>query len=303
MTFKPLLAATVDDIAETLERHGSLLASPKLDGVRCLIRDGQAVSRNLKLIPNGYVQELLSGIEYGLDGELIVGDPRHSQCFQLSQSGVMTRDGRPHFTFWVFDRWDLEASFNERLNSARLAVKNIDYAAKPRKTAFVKHVAHKLIATPAELLEYEGQQLAYGFEGVMLRRPDGAYKQGRSTLREGVLLKLKRFADSEAVVIGYTELETNQNAATTDKLGHTVRSSHKANKIGAGKLGSLMVRDVISGVEFEIGTGFDEAARVGLWASRDSLDGRVLTYKYQPTGVKDKPRFPVFKGWRHSADT
>jgi DNA ligase 1 len=302
MTFKPLLAATVDDINETLERHGPLLASPKLDGVRCLIRDGQAVSRNLKLIPNGFVQELLGGIEHGLDGELIVGDPRHPQCFQTSQSGVMSRDGRPNFTFWVFDRWDLDGSFNERLNSARLAVKNIDYASKPRTTAFVKHVAHKLIATAAELIEYEGQQLAYGFEGVMLRRPDGAYKQGRSTLREGILLKLKRFADSEAIVIGYTELETNQNAATTDKLGHTVRSSHKANKVGAGKLGSLMVRDVVSGVEFEIGTGFDEAARVGLWASREGLAGRVLTYKYQPTGVKDKPRFPVFKGWRHAAD-
>lgn len=303
MTFKPLLAATIDDINETLERHGPMLASPKLDGVRCLIRDGQAVSRNLKPIPNGYVQELLNKIEHGLDGELIVGDPRHPQVFQNSQSGVMSRDGRPSFTFWVFDRWDLDATFNERLNAARLAVKNIDYASKPRPAAFVKHVTHKLIASAEELIEYEGQQLAYGFEGVMLRRPDGAYKNGRSTLREGILLKLKRFSDSEAIVIGYTELETNTNAATTDNLGHKVRSSHKSGKVGAGKLGSLMVRDVVSGVEFEIGTGFDEAARVGLWAGRDRLEGRRLTYKYQPTGVKDKPRFPVFKGWRHSADT
>lgn len=296
MTFKPLLAATVDDIAETLERHGPLLASPKLDGVRCLIRDRQAVSRNLKPIPNSFVQERLGLLEHGFDGELIVGDPRHPQVFQNSQSGVMSRDGRPSFTFWVFDRWDLEdVPFKERLDAARRCIAG-------QKTN-VLHVPHKLIKTVEDLIEYEGQQLAYGFEGVMLRRPDGVYKQGRSTLREGILLKLKRFADSEAIVIGYTELETNQNAATTDKLGHTVRSSHKANKIGAGKLGSLMVRDVTSGVEFEIGTGFDEAARVGLWAYRDGLEGRRLTYKYQPTGVKDKPRFPVFKGWRHSADT
>lgn len=295
MGFKPLLAATIEDIHETLERHGPMLASPKLDGVRCLIRDGQAVSRNLKPIPNGFVQEILSGVGFGLDGELIVGDPRHPQVFQNSQSGVMSRDGRPKFTYWVFDRWDLDEAFHRRLNAARLAVKETG--------SHVKHVAHKLIVSADELIEYEGQQLAQGYEGVMLRRSDGAYKHGRSTLREGILLKLKRFADSEAIVIGFTELETNTNAATTDNLGHKVRSSHKTGKVGAGKLGSLVVRDVVSGVEFDIGTGFDEAARVALWEDREHLAGRQLTYKYQPVGVKDKPRFPVFKGWRAEADT
>jgi DNA ligase 1 len=303
MAFKPLLAATIDDLHETLERQGPMLASPKLDGVRCLIRNNQAVSRNLKPIPNGHVQERLkhAALEGGtLDGELIVGDPRHPQCFQLLQFGVMSRDGRPNFTFWVFDAYGrCDLPFKDRLSIAKYHVKDLNALGY---NCF-KLVTHKLIATAEELIEYEGQQLAYGFEGVMLRRPDGAYKQGRSTLREGILLKLKRFKDSEAIVIGHTELESNQNVATRDNLGHTVRSSHKAGKIGAGKLGSLMVRDVVSGVEFEIGTGFDEAARVGLWAGRDNLAGRLLTYKFQPTGVKDKPRFPVFKGWRHGADT
>lgn len=296
MGFKPLLAATVDDLHETLERHGPLLASPKLDGVRCLIIDGVAMSRNLKPIPNAFVQEEVAAhFNSGLDGELIVGDPRHPQCFQLSQSGVMSRDGRPNFTYWAFDSVHNGYDFSQRL---QLTKQVVQLAAHKR----IKLVAHKLIKTAEDLIEYEGQQLAYGFEGVMLRRPDGAYKQGRSTLREGILLKLKRFADSEAIVIGYTELETNTNAATTDKLGHKVRSSHKSGKVGAGKLGSLVVRDVVSKVEFEIGTGFNEADRVRLWEGRDDLAGKLLSYKYQPVGVKDKPRFPVFKGWRHEAD-
>jgi len=34
----------------------------------------------------------------------------------------------------------------------------------------------------------------------------------------------------------------------------------------------------------------------------DNLMGKVVKYKSQPTGVKDKPRFPVFLGFRDKVD-
>jgi DNA ligase-1 len=67
-------------------------------------------------------------------------------------------------------------------------------------------------------------------------------------------------------------------------------------------LGSLLVRDLKSKVEFEIGTGFTEQQRVELWLDRMNLRGKLVKYKSQPVGVKDKPRFPVFLGWRDRRD-
>jgi len=132
----------------------------------------------------------------------------------------------------------------------------------------------------------------------MLRHQNGPYKHGRSTEREGWLLKLKRFDDSEAVILSAYELMHNANEATQNELGYTERSSHKAGMVGKGVLGGLSVRDVYSGVEFDIGTGFDQATREALWKQRDQLPEQVIKYKFFASGVKDKPRFPVFLGFR-----
>lgn len=298
---KPMLASAIEHV-DTLRYP--LLASPKLDGIRCLIMKDGAYSRNLKLIPNTFIQKRLIDAPEGLDGELVVGDAKAADCFNRSSSGVMSYNGEPDFTFWVFDRFDMpEHSFSARLDRAKLDAKNLDYASKPRKGGpFVKHVAHKLIAGPEELLKYESQMLIAGFEGIMLRDPAGPYKHGRSTLREGYLLKLKRFLDSEAEIIDVYEQERNDNEATLDELGRTKRTSHKAGKTGKGVLGGVVVRDIRSGVEFQIGTGFDDASRKELWAGRESLVDLVIKYKYQPTGVKEKPRFPVFLGFRDKID-
>jgi DNA ligase-1 len=87
MTFKPMLASPAP---ETIKFP--VLASPKLDGIRCIIRDGVAVSRNLKPIPNVYIQKSLAGLP-PLDGELIVGPPVGNDVWNRSNSGVMSRDG------------------------------------------------------------------------------------------------------------------------------------------------------------------------------------------------------------------
>src|SRR5690606_40344965 len=122
--------------------------------------------------------------------------------------------------------------------------------------------------------------------GVMLRHPDGPYKHGRSTTKEGWLLKVKRFEDSEAQVIGYSEAQHNANEAKRNELGQLERSSHKAGKVGKQTLGALAVKDLKTGVEFDIGTGFTESQRQLLWAMGDNLMGKVVKYKSQPTDRK-----------------
>ena len=117
-------------------------------------------------------------------------------------------------------------------------------------------------------------------------------------MKEGGLWKLKRFEDSEAVILGFDEEMHNANEATTDNLGHSKRSSHKANKTGKGVLGALKVKDVGTGVEFDIGTGFDASERAHIWTSRKAWMGLTVKYKFLPIGVKDKPRHPVYLGLR-----
>src|SRR5690606_29401538 len=78
--------------------------------------------------------------------------------------------------------------------------------------------------------EYEALMIQEGYEGVILRRPDALYKYGRSTLKEGALLKLKQFEDIEVTVFQIVEAGRNDNEATTDELGHTKRSHSKEGR-------------------------------------------------------------------------
>lgn len=289
---KPMLAAQAD----LIKLQYPVLASPKLDGVRCLIVKGVAVSRSFKPIPNEWVQKCFARPEFnGLDGELIVGDSTAKDVFQQTTSGVMSVEGRPQVRLLVFDDMSHSGPFHMRLKSAAKVINRHGHGP-------IELVEHTLLTAEPKLLAYETDVLAEGFEGVMLRDPDGVYKQGRSTVNEGGLLKLKRFVDAEAVIIGFSPLLHNSNEAKQNELGQKERSSHQAGKIPLALLGSLEVRDVQTGVEFELGTGFDAAQREGLWLRRNTLKGRLVKYKSQPVGVKDKPRFPVFLGFRDSRD-
>lgn len=287
--FKPMLAgkADLDNI------QFPVMASPKLDGVRVIVYNGTVYSRNFKRIPNDHVQALFGRKECeSFDGELIVGDATSDTVFQATTSGVMTGAGKPDVTFHVFDYAGSIHHFSSRHSELKK---------RAHKLKHVKVVPHVWIEDIDELTAYEEECVAQGYEGIMIRDPQGKYKHGRSTTKEGGLLKIKRFEDDEAVVIGAEELMTNNNEQELDNLGHKVRSSKKEGLVPAGKLGALIVKHKTFG-EFKIGSGFTEDARIKLWHERDELKGRLAKFKYQPSGVKDKPRFPVFLGFRNKID-
>jgi DNA ligase-1 len=288
-TFKPLLAGKFDQSKQQFP----CLASAKLDGVRCIVIDGVAMSRSLKPIPNAYVQKMIGKEKYnGLDGELMVGFVGGKDVYRNTVSAVMSEDGTPNFTFWVFDTFLSQKGYSIRL----------DWVKKYDGENCIKVLPHTLIKDMEALDAFEAKQLARGLEGVILRDPDGIYKCGRSSTNEGILLKLKRFEDSEAEIIDIEELLSNQNEAKTNKLGHTERSSHKENMVPMGVMGALNVRDLKTKVEFSIGTGFDAKDREDFWNKRKSMIGKIVKYKYFAGGSKDKPRFPVFLGFRDKRD-
>lgn len=300
--FRPMLAKEYDPAKQAYPCY----ASPKLDGIRGAVKDGRLLSRSLKEIPNKHVQAALGDPFFdGFDGELIVGSSTAPDVFNRTTSHVMSHDKVFDFTYVVFDKHDSEMGFDVRLAALK---KQYDSAAgsrlKSRMVAGVRIVLleQTLITGPEHLDEYEGKQIALGYEGVILRKIDGLYKFGRSTVNEGYLLKVKRFTDGEAIIVGFEEQMKNNNEATTNELGRTKRSSHQENKAGKGTLGALILKDVVSGVVFNCGTGMDDNTRQHIWDNQPTFKGQLRKYKSFPVGVKEKPRHPVDLGPRSPLD-
>lgn len=272
-----------------------LFASVKLDGIRCIIKDGIAYSRTLKPIRNKHIQSILGRPEYnGLDGELIVGDPTARGCMRITNSGVMAIEGKPDFRYYVFDIWNRSVPYNKVL--MQILTMELDY---------VIPLTQRICKQPKTVNAHEEEALASGYEGLILRRSDSPYKFGRSTLKEGYLLKLKRYCQEEAIVIGFEPLQHNGNDAEINALGYTQRSSVQDNKIDLPLLGNLIVKGMFQdqpNVIFSIGTGFTLFEREKLWEQREDLIGKIVTYKFFPTGSKDKPRHPVYKSFRDPED-
>lgn len=293
---KPQLAIEYSKV-KNLDLSCGYYASPKLDGLRCIILNGVAYSRSMKPFRNKKLQEFAQKYKdelEGMDGELISGSPTSPTAFRDSTSVVMSEDGGDNFTFYVFDNILIDANFRYRWKSV---LSNIQMEATPNVVA----VEHVLIHSDEELLALEKQYLEMGYEGIMLNAINAYYKQGRSGTKNPELIKKKLFSDSEFKVIGYECLYSNQNEAKKDNLGHTERSTSKEGLVPMEKLGNLkLITD--SGKEFSCGSGFDDITRLQLWKERDTLIGRLAKVKYFEQGNYDVPRFPIFLGWRMEDD-
>jgi DNA ligase-1 len=262
--------------------------SPKIDGVRCLVLDGKGpVSRTLKPIPNTYIREQLAPLSnLNLDGELVVGIESSDKCFRTTTSGVMSVKGEPLFKYLVFDIVGV-GDYTTRLR------KLLSLAPINNVEVIKQHLVH----TKEEIYDLEKFYLKEGYEGVMLRSTSSPYKFGRSTEKEGFLMKLKRFTDDEAVIIKVVGLQRNLNEPKINTLGYTERSTKKENKVEDELLGALEVEN-LKGEKFSIGSGFTVEERCKLWANRNSILGLTVKYKYFNLGNKESPRFPIFLGFR-----
>lgn len=273
MLEKVLLAGTLENINDL---QFPCLATPKIDGIRAIIRNSSVVSRTLKPIRNDCMRLLLAELlPDGSDGEIQAGD-----TFQDCTSEVMTAHSleayKKPFTFYWFDMYDAAKSYTERVEAMKAHINSHpDVLRHPQ--AHIVPLFPIVMNNEKDVLAYQDEALRAGHEGVMLRSPGGKYKQGRSTIREGILLKLKKFKDAEAAVVGITE-------------------SKRKNELGSL---NVMSKD---GVRFGVGTGFTAEMRKDLWARRDTLVGLMVKFKYFEIGTKDAPRFPVFVGFRHEDD-
>ncbi len=297
--FKPMLACKAD----LSKLSYPLYVQPKLDGIRASVVNGRLVTRTLKAVPNAEIKAALSRPEFeGLDGELIVGDPTAADCYRRTSSFVMAgnKTGEP-WTFCAFDRWNSSLGFAGRYLTLvewhGRAVANGDVPIQ---------IVPTFKAEDADALaKLEASLVAEGHEGAILRAPHAPYKFGRASKTRAELIKVKRFEDAEAEIIGVYEEQHNANVAVRNALGRTERSTAQAGKVGKGTLGGFYLRDLETGVEFKCGTGFDAAERADLWQEWHAgtlKPGTFVKYKSFKIGVKEKPRHPVFLGFRSKED-
>ena len=284
---KPLLAGKFD----SEKAKFPYAATPKIDGIRFLMVGGAALTRSFKPIRNEYLQKILSSnLPEGIDGELTSGST-FQEC-----SSIMRIKGEPDFKVWIFDFVnpnDEVKPYKERMNELR---KFESFNIPSYEILFPT-----IVSNQEQIDQLMIKNLNAGYEGLMLRDPNGIYKFGRSSVKENILLKVKEFMDDEAEIIAFREKMVNTNEGLKDNFGRTKRSSCQDGLKPSGTLGGFILRNS-EGLEFSCGSGLNDALRDEIWKNQSKYLGKLVKYKFMSKGIKDLPRHPVFMGFRDETD-
>ena len=284
---KPLLAGKFD----SEKAKFPYAATPKIDGIRFLMVGGAALTRSFKPIRNEYLQKILSSnLPEGIDGELTSGST-FQEC-----SSIMRIKGEPDFKVWIFDFVNPKGEvkpYKERMDELR---KFENFNIPSYEILFPT-----IVSNQEQIDQLMINNLNAGYEGLMLRDPNGIYKFGRSSVKENILLKVKEFMDDEAEIISFREKMINTNEGLKDNFGRTKRSSCQDGLKPSGTLGGFILRNS-EGLEFSCGSGLNDALRDEIWKNKSKYLGKLVKYKFMSKGIKDLPRHPVFMGFRDETD-
>lgn len=261
--FKPMLAMKAN--LKQIKKF-PIIASPKHDGIRGILHpEFGLISRSSKSIPNDHVRSILESFNiWSLDGEIVTFTNGKQDSFNTIQSKIMMEEGTPDFKFIIFDDFENpQFPYLDRLENARTKIKNNEY---------ISITNYSEINDMASLVIYEGICATIS-EGLITRAPLVGYKNGKSTIKEGGCLKIKRFMDDEGVIVEVTKI-TN----------------------GLNLLGSLTV--MWKKKRFNLGNGWTDEMAADMWRNRHDLIGKKVTFSYQGIGANGAPRFSSFIGIR-----
>lgn len=312
MTLKPQLAedAILDKVTYPV------FCQPKIDGVRAMNLTGTLVGRSLDPFKGFGITEYFSKPEFvGLDGEMVLGDePNSTERLCSLTTGAMGRfkgvSEMPDLHWFVFDYITLETVNLDYRTRYTLLENRVAALSHPRI-----HLVPRVHVGTRELLNHLiADDSARGFEGTIIRNPNSSYKPGRSTA-EGQLWRVKPWGDFEILVTGITEGQKNENAAKTNTLGRTERSSAQAGMVPNGQVGSIqgtLVADVkdhlgntmfAAGLEITAGSGeMSVKEATHFFENPDEIVGHFVKVKHMTFGYKDLPRFPTFVSIRMRED-
>jgi DNA ligase 1 len=298
-SFKPMLAPNEKVDLSTVSFP--LLASTKLDGIRCIFYKGEILSRSLKQIQNKQLRERFEQIrKYSEDNQCVLDGEIYSPKlnFQEITHFVMTQDLEDevipdHLKFYCFDNINsdlIETPFNARLSNSKAVCDLFPYE--------MESVEHWAVYSKEEVEQVFDQVILKGYEGLILRDPKGKYKFGRGTIKEGLIYKVKPFVTFDAKITGVEQsTEVNEEAEKkTNELGRSVTSKKKDDRHLIEKASAFWVD--YEGKPLKVVLAMTDHEKVAVWANRASLIGKTIEYKGMLVGSKDVPRHPVMIRYR-----
>ena len=309
---KPQLAN--DAILETLKYPVGVQV--KIDGVRALNINGTLTGRSLDPFKGFGITEYWSRPYFkGLDGEMILGSNPASvdRLCSLTTGAMGAFKGiteTPNLNWWVFDDLTNPADpYSVRYARLKVRVANLEH---PRVHLVPLHIANNREELDALIAHFFDE----GYEGAIIRNLDAPAKEGRPSKVKQELVRVKGWMDSEMLVTGFTEGQTNTNEAKTNTLGRTERSSAKDGMVPNGMVGSIhgtMIGDCFhpitgeklfaDGLPITIGTGtMTDAELLDYFKRPEKLVGHPVKFKHLAHGVKDLPRMGNYISHRLKED-
>jgi DNA ligase-1 len=255
-------------------------ASRKMDGLRCVFKNGKLYTRNGKEVVgfDHIVKELTPLGDYDLIvGELYSPDIpfQEIQGYVMRNKNVVEEDKRKIF-------YNIFAMLKPKLTTAEM-VENIEALSLTREFVkgkmktpweYLRFVDYEIIDNDFDKIkELDSKYVAEGYEGVMLRSMDVVYDWKRSD----ALVKYKSFKEEDLLIVDAVE--------GTGKY--------------KGMLGAFVCEGKVEGhkVKTECGSGFNDEQRVEFWKNRKEMIGLKAEIKFQGlTDDKSSLRFPIFKG-------
>ena len=294
--FKPMLAPNDKVDIDTIDFP--IFASTKLDGIRCIFKDGEMISRSLKQIKSKALQERFEHIkklskDTGLifDGELY----SHGLTFQeiahfVMKETLVDEEVPEDMCFWCFDavnRNELDEHFDERVDVYT------DYL-KDEKYCVV--VEQEVVETKEKIDKLFETNIAKGFEGLIVKDMKGRYKCGRGTIKEGLIYKMKPFETFDLQVTGVFERMYNNTESYTNELGRSQKPQCKENLEPTGIAGGFVVD--WEGQVMKVALTGKEDFRRDIWTNKNDMIGRTIEIKGMLVGAKDVLRHPTFLRFR-----
>jgi len=261
---------------EKHEIRGPWCVQPKLDGLRMVVVNGVAYTRNGRTIDTaGHIlQEFAMYPDFVFDGE-IMGKTNFDQ-----DSGKIRKKGEganKSLMYNVFDcipvqDWHSRKTESYRKRYDRLELLMADV--KPVNSELVKSEFFAKTPTTEQLFAARDKFIKLGYEGAMLKDLNAPYYFKRSDS----ILKLKEFLDADGIIVEAFEGKGRLK----------------------GTLGGFGV--TFDGVVTRVGSGFSDEQRQELWKKKDQMLGKMLEAKYQNKTVDGALRFPVFIKMRPDRD-
>lgn len=239
-----------------------LYVQPKLDGMRCLKKEQNLISRkNKKIDTMSHIANELKEFVNIFDGELYT----HGLSFQDNMKLIKKyrENESEKVKYHVYDLVLPNLSFPERLALLRTIIRE-------SKPSHIMLVPTYIVNSKQELLEKHKEFISEGYEGTMIRHGNLGYEIDK---RSSSLLKFKDFQDISCEIV---DVEPSEK-----------RPTH-----------GIFICKVSDGRTFGTGMKFSFEEREEILANKKDYMGKTAEIRFFEYTDDGLPRFPVCVGIR-----